>query len=44
MYPAWKIDVTIVSGQHIPKADGQLEGEVIDPYVKVRLKLGETYA
>ena len=30
--------VTILSGQHIPRPDGSLEGEVIDPYVKVRIR------
>ena len=25
------------SGQHIPKASGNIEGEVIDPYVKVKV-------
>ena len=32
------INVTVVSGQHIPRPDGRLEGEVIDPYVKVRIR------
>ena len=31
------LNVTVVSGQHIPRPDGRLEGEVIDPYVKVRI-------
>ncbi len=38
-YPPMKIEVTIVSGQHIPKPNGSLEGEVIDPYVKVKSSL-----
>ena len=37
-FPAWKVELTIVSGQHIPRPDGRLEGEVIDPYVKVRIR------
>ena len=32
------INITVVSGQHIPRPDGRLEGEVIDPYVKVRIR------
>ena len=27
-----------MSGQHIPKPDGKLDGEIIDPYVKVRIR------
>lgn len=38
IYKHWKIDITVVSGQHIPRPSGRLEGEVIDPYVKVRLR------
>lgn len=30
--------VTVLSGMHIPRPDGSLEGEVIDPYVKVRIR------
>jgi len=30
--------VTVLSGMHIPRPDGNLEGEVIDPYVKVRIR------
>jgi phosphatidylinositol phospholipase C delta len=37
-FPALKVELTIVSGQHIPRPDGKLEGEVIDPYVKVRIR------
>ena len=33
-----KMRVTILSGMHIPRPDGSLEGEVIDPYVKVRIR------
>ena len=33
-----RLKVTIVSGQHIPRPDGSLTGEVIDPYVKVRIR------
>jgi len=35
-YPAWKIEVKIISGQHIPKADDS--DDIIDPYVKIRLR------
>lgn len=37
-FPGWKVQVTVVSGLHIPRPDGKLEGEVIDPYVKVRIR------
>ena len=32
------VNVTVVSGQHLPRPDGSLEGEVIDPYVKVKIR------
>ena len=32
------VKVTVVSGQHIPRPDGSLSGEVIDPYVEVRVR------
>lgn len=32
------VAIEVVSGQHIPKPDGELKGEVIDPYVKVRIR------
>ena len=32
------VRVTVVSGQHIPRPDGRVKGEVIDPYVKVRIR------
>ena len=35
-YPAWEIEVKIISGQHIPKADDS--DDIIDPYVKIRLR------
>ena len=35
-YPSWKIQVKIISGQHIPKAEGS--DDIIDPYVKLRLR------
>ena len=35
-YPTWKIELNIISGQHIPKAEGSKD--IIDPYVKVRLR------
>ena len=35
-YPSWKIKVKIISGQHIPKAEGS--DDIIDPYVKLRLR------
>ena len=37
--PRKALQLTILSGQHIPRPDGKLEGDVIDPYVKVRLKV-----
>ena len=33
-----RVKVTVISGQHIPRPDGSLSGEVIDPYVKVRIR------
>ena len=35
-YPTWKIELKIISGQHIPKAEGS--NDIIDPYVKVRIR------
>ena len=32
----WKIGIKIISGQHIPKAEGS--DDIIDPYVKIRLR------
>ena len=29
--------LTIISGQHIPKANQDIEGEVVDPYVVVKI-------
>ena len=29
--------LTIISGQHIPKANQDMEGEVVDPYVVVKI-------
>ncbi len=34
--PKWTVKIQVVSGQHIPKPS--LSGEVIDPYVKVRIR------
>ncbi|XP_040566221.1 1-phosphatidylinositol 4,5-bisphosphate phosphodiesterase delta-1 isoform X4 [Lepeophtheirus salmonis] len=34
----WNMTIRILSGQHIPKPKGKIEGEVIDPYVKVRIR------
>jgi len=33
-----RLIVTVISGQHIPRPDGSLTGEIIDPYVKVRIR------
>ncbi|XP_069699232.1 1-phosphatidylinositol 4,5-bisphosphate phosphodiesterase delta-4-like isoform X2 [Periplaneta americana] len=35
--PSTELKLTIISGQHIPKADQNLEGEVVDPYVVVKV-------
>ena len=32
-----RVKMTIISGQHIPRAGKSLEGDVIDPYVKVKV-------
>ena len=32
------LKVKIVSGHHLPRPDGSLEGDVIDPYVKVKIR------
>ena len=37
-FPPWTLTVQVLSGQHLPKPDGAEEGEVIDPYVKVRVR------
>ena len=37
-FPQWRVDVQILSGQHIPRPDGKLGGDIIDPYVKVRVR------
>jgi len=31
------LKLTIISGQHIPKANQDIEGEVVDPYVVVKI-------
>jgi len=36
--PVRGLRVTVISGVHIPRPDGALEGDVIDPYVKVRIR------
>ena len=28
----------VISGQHLPRPDGETDGDVIDPYVKVRIR------
>ena len=33
-----RLKITVISGQHIPRPDGSLTGEIIDPYVKVRIR------
>jgi len=33
-----RLTVKVISGHHIPRPDGKTEGEVIDPYVKVRVR------
>jgi hypothetical protein len=35
--PSTKLKLTIISGQHIPKANQEMEGEVVDPYVVVKI-------
>jgi hypothetical protein len=32
-----QLTLTIISGQHIPKANQDMEGEVVDPYVVVKI-------
>lgn len=32
-----QLKLTIISGQHIPKANQDMEGEVVDPYVVVKI-------
>jgi len=32
-----QLKLTIISGQHIPKANQDIEGEVVDPYVVVKI-------
>ena len=32
-----RVKMTIISGQHIPKSNNSLVGEIIDPYVKVKV-------
>eukprot|EP00096_Caligus_rogercresseyi_P012558 TRINITY_DN5303_c0_g1_i1.p1 TRINITY_DN5303_c0_g1~~TRINITY_DN5303_c0_g1_i1.p1 ORF type:complete len:822 (-),score=236.70 TRINITY_DN5303_c0_g1_i1:21-2336(-) len=34
----WFLTIQIISGQHIPRPKGKTEGEVIDPYIKVRIR------
>ena len=36
-YPPWKIEMTVISGHYIPKPDS-FRGEIIDPYVKIRIR------
>ncbi|XP_059489127.1 1-phosphatidylinositol 4,5-bisphosphate phosphodiesterase delta-4-like isoform X2 [Neocloeon triangulifer] len=38
--PSWKpklLRLKVISGQHIPKPDQSSEGEIVDPYVKVKI-------
>ncbi len=37
-FPPWRLELQVLSGQHIPKPEGEVRGEVIDPYVKVRIR------
>jgi hypothetical protein len=32
-----KVKLTIISGQHIPKIGNSLEGDIINPYVKIKV-------
>lgn len=34
---AKKLTITVISGQQLPKPEGQLKGEIIDPYVTVEV-------
>ncbi len=36
--PAVKLQVKVICGQHLPKSEQKLKGDVIEPYVKVRLR------
>jgi len=37
-FPGLKLRLEIISGQHIPRPDGKNKGEVIDPFVHVRVR------
>jgi len=41
-YPLWRLRLQVISGQHIPKPEGEVRGEIIDPYVKVRASNSRT--
>lgn len=33
---AWKMEITVISGHHIPKSEGSKD--IVDPYVKIRIR------
>ena len=37
-FPCLRLTVEVLSGQHIPRPNNKEEGEVIDPYVEVRIR------
>lgn len=36
--PKKKLKIRIISGQHLPKSEQRLKGDIIEPYVKVRVR------
>ena len=38
LFPCLRLYVEILSGQHIPRPNNSQAGEVIDPYVEVRIR------
>ena len=38
VFPGMTLTLEILSGQHIPRPQGDEDGEIIDPYVEVKIR------
>ena len=36
--PTKKLRIRLISGHHLPKTDGKIKGNVIQPYVKIKIR------
>ena len=36
--PVKKLRIRVISGHHLPKSDGKIKGNVIQPYVRIKIR------